>query len=52
MLIHTLGRGYLSRDRLPIAEAYYKEIPEEYLKEAYARLPEDIRLALESVKKE
>ena len=36
----------------PIAEAYYKEIPEEYLLAAKARLPKDIIEALESVKKE
>ena len=35
----------------PIAEAYYKEIPEEYLLEAKKRLPDDIREALESVRK-
>ena len=32
-----------------MAEAYYKEIPESLVKEAQARLPKDIRLALESV---
>ena len=36
----------------PIAEAYYKEIPLEYLLEAKNRLPEDIRLTLEWVRKE
>ena len=36
----------------PIAEAYYKEIPEEYLLETKRRLPKDIRDALESVRKE
>ena len=36
----------------PIAEAYYKEIPEEYLLEARKRLPQDILAALESVRKE
>jgi len=36
----------------PIAEAYYKEIPEEYLIEAKKRLPEDIKAVLESVRKE
>ena len=36
----------------PIAEAYYKEIPEEYLIEAKKRLPEDIKTVLESVRKE
>ena len=35
----------------PIAEAYYKEIPEEYLLEAKKRLPLDIKEALESVRK-
>lgn len=35
----------------PIAEAYYKEIPEEYLIEAKKRLPEDIKAVLESVRK-
>ena len=36
----------------PIAEAYYKEIPEEYLREAKARLPKDIIDTLEEVRKE
>lgn len=36
---------------LPIAEAYYKEIPEEYLLEAKNRLPEDIIEVLEGIRK-
>lgn len=36
----------------PIAEAYYKEIPQECLVAAMDRLPIDIRDALESVRKE
>ena len=36
----------------PIAEAYYKEIPEECLIEAKKRLPEEIKAVLESVRKE
>ena len=32
-----------------MAEAYYKEIPESIVREAQARLPKDIREALESV---
>ena len=35
----------------PIAEAYYEEIPEEYLIEAQKRLPQDIKDVLESVRK-
>ena len=36
----------------PIAEAYYKEIPEEYLIEASNRMPGDLWNALASVRKE
>ena len=35
----------------PIAEAYYKEIPEEYLVVAKQRLPQDIKDALDGVRK-
>ena len=36
---------------LPIAEAYYKEIPQEYLLVAKSRLPSDIKEVLDSIKK-
>lgn len=35
----------------PIAEAFYKEIPDDYLTEANKRLPDDIKAALQGIQK-